>query len=434
LKFEILKNSEKEGKVSKKFKLALAVVVAVALVAIPLLSSCAAPEEPAPPAPPTEEKPPVEKPPPEDVLVGATIAITGKGAYAGQTLLLGAEMAIDEINAAGGIKSLGGAKIRLIKADSQTEPKIAGIVTEGLITRDKVSVLWGEYSTGATLIATEVAEKHGVPMLCVAGTKIITDRGLKYTFRTNPYVDYWGEIGIQMKQELGVKTVAILTDDSGFGGFIRAMYQGLCEKYGMEIVLDEVHKAATLDLSPALLKIGAAKPDALLGGAYLGDAILMIKQMKELDVIVPLNIGTATGFADVDFWESTGGDGEYCMASGTYHHSSTLPENVKFVAAFEKRYGFKPDLHMQWGYTDMMVIADALERAASRDPKVIRDALTATDMVAPVGRVKFGPDGQNHEVLGNIAQWLNGQQECIYPRDVATAEIVYPMPTWAERS
>jgi branched-chain amino acid transport system substrate-binding protein len=141
----------------------------------------------------------------------------------------------------------------------------------------------------------------------------------------------------------------------------------------------------------------------------------------------------ATGFVDVAFHEKTGGDGEYAMASSTYHHSSTLPESVKFVQAFQKRYGYLPDLHHQWGYTDMMVFKDVLERAASTDSGAILKALQETDMITPLGRVKFGPDGQNHEVKGMIVQWLNGKQEWIYPKEGASGKLVYPMPKWSER-
>jgi len=372
-------------------------------------------------------------PPVKEIKIGAVLSVTGKGAYAAKTLLEGAQMAIDEINAAGGIKSLGGAKLRLIIADSKSDPKTAGIVTEELITREKVAIIWGEYITGPTLVMQDVCEKYGVPNLAIAGSPIITERNLTWSFRTHPHLVYWHEAAFDLFKKLGIKTVAIVTDDSAYGQANRKVYKMMCEKCGIKIVLDETYESGAVDLSPLIRKIEAAHPDALLSAPYLSDAILLIRQMHELNVNIPLIIGMATGFCDCTFWNKTGGLGEYVMGAFAYDDSIPTPENQKFVEAFKKRYGHVPDMHNEWGYTDMYVIKDVLERAGSIKPDAILKALKETDMRAPIGRIKFGPDGQNHEIKGVVCQWLNGSFEVIWPEEIATAKPVYPMPTWKER-
>lgn len=368
-----------------------------------------------------------------EIRIGMPLSITGAGAYAAQTLLQGVEMAIDEINAAGGIKSLGGAKLRVIKADTKTDAKTGGIVTEALITRDKVHVIWGEYTTGVTLVMQDVCEKYGVPNLAVAGSPIITERGLKWAFRTHPHIRDWNEVAFDLLKQLGVKTAVIFSDTSAYGKAIRAEHDAFTKKHGIKVLLDEVYERGTLDLSALIYKMQAARPDAVLGGPYLSDAILMLRQMKETNVTFPLLLGLAAGFTDIEFWKKTGGAGEYVMAGFAYHDSIPTPENQKFVRAFKEKHGVLPDNHHEWGYADVYVIADALERAKSIEPEAIHKALEDTDMVVPIGRVKFGPDRQNREVKGIVIQWLNGKMEIIWPKKLATTKVVYPMPMWDKR-
>jgi branched-chain amino acid transport system substrate-binding protein len=368
-----------------------------------------------------------------EVKIGAVLSMTGKGSFAGQTLLQGAELAIDEINAAGGIKSLGGAKLRFIKADSKTDPKTAGMVTESLIIRDKVNIIWGEYTTGATLVVQDVCEKYKVPILSVAGSPIITGRGLKWAFRTHPHLVYWHEVAFDMFKKIGVKNAVILTDSGAYGQANKKVYGKFCEKTGVKVLLDEVYDMGALDLSAFLIKAGAAKPDALLSAPYLGDAMLMVRQARENDIYFPLIIGMATGFSDVQFRKKAGSAGDYIMDAFLYHESMPGQENKKFVKAFKGRYSLPPDVHNEWGYTDMYVIADALERAASTEREAIQSALRGTNMRAPSGLIKFGQDGQNHEFKGIVIQWLNGKAEVIWPKNVATSKMVYPIPKWEKR-
>jgi branched-chain amino acid transport system substrate-binding protein len=368
-----------------------------------------------------------------EVLIGAPLGITGSAAYAVRNALTGAEMAIDEINTAGGIKSLGGAKLRLLKSDTQSEPKMAGMVAESLITKDKVTIIWGEYTTGGTIVVSDMAEKYKIPMVGLAASQIITERGLKYIFRTMPHMGYWSESAFVMLKELGVKTAVIATADTALGEAGRTLYRKHTEQYGIKVLLDEVFKGGSLDLSSLILKVDSARPDVLLNIALMGDHLLLIRQMKELNANVPANITLGGGFGDASFWEKTGGNCEYVTSAFAWHESIPTPENRKFVEAFKKKHGRTPDHLIECGYTDMYVIADALKRAGSTAPEAILKALRETDVMTPGGKVRFAPDGQNHEMKGIVLQWLKGKLEVVWPKNLATAKVVYPMPPWDKR-
>ena len=150
-------------------------------------------------------------------------------------------------------------------------------------------------------------------------------------------------------------------------------------------------------------------------------------------LLAGLILGMATGFSDVKFREKAGTAGEYVMDAFVYHDSLPIEKNKEFVKAFEAKFKRPPDVHNVWGYVDMYVIADALERAGNTDPKALQAALKKTDMMTPGGPVKFGEDGQNHEYKGIVIQWLKGKAQVVWPKDRATAELVYPMPKWEDR-
>jgi branched-chain amino acid transport system substrate-binding protein len=211
------------------------------------------------------------------------------------------------------------------------------------------------------------------------------------------------------------------------------MYLSLCKEFNIQIVVDETFSRGAIDLSPIILKVKAANPDALFVAPYLPDALLLIRQMRELDLNVKYNFCPAVGYSDIDFWKKSGGDGEYCLDGVTWDASTNTTISKRFVEAFKARYGYSPDMHGEWGYTDMYVIADALERARSTEPGAILKALKETDIELPLGRIKFGPDNQNHEVWGVVIQWQNGEMKVVYPPDKKVADIIYPIPKWAER-
>jgi branched-chain amino acid transport system substrate-binding protein len=292
--------------------------------------------------------------------------------------------------------------------------------------------MWGEVASGATLVLQDVCERYKIPNINVSGAPIITGRGLKCAFRPNPNLKQWHEVSFELFKELGIKSVALMNDSSAWGQANRKLFQMITSEHGLKMLADEVFEQGTIDLSTLINKVAAFRPDAVLGCPYFSDAILIAKQLKENNAYFPLFLGTSTGIGTTEFWKKVGPTGEYFMVSNHYHESIPIPENKKFVKSAKNKYGILDPGHA-WGYIDIIVMADALERAASVTSEAIIKALRDTDMIGPCGKIKFGPDGQNHEFKGVTLQWLNGQQEVIAPKKLATAKAVYPMPTWKER-
>lgn len=215
-----------------------------------------------------------------EVSIGFVLPLSGASATIGNQTRLGAVVAAEQINGAGGIKSLGGAKLKLIFADSQSKPDVGAAETERLIQREKVAMIVGAYNSAVTFPASEVAERYKTPWLVTGAVKDeITERGFKYVFRPNNKAQYDAREQIDaidlLKQETGKgpARIGLFYEGTDWGRSHVAAIQKLVTARGMQVVLNESYPPNQVDFSAQLLKIRAAKPDAMLVVAYTPDHI-----------------------------------------------------------------------------------------------------------------------------------------------------------------
>ncbi len=372
----------------------------------------------------------------DGIKVGVILPLTGKLAKFGEIENKSFLMAVDEINAAGGVR---GKQIELIIEDTTGKPDVGRSAVEKLISQDKVVMIGGGYSSSVTWASIAVAQQRKVPFLVNTGSADkITEQGWEYVFRLNPPVSEYPKGFASFLQEVAtdVKTVAILHENSLFGQSGSKKFVKRCKKLGLKVLLKEGYEAGAVDFKPLLVKVKSKKPDLVYMISYIMDAAMLIRQSKELNFNPKLFVGGAAGFTLPEFQKSVGEAAEYVFSATLWVPSVPYPGAQEYFDKFVAKYGTPTEYHGAEAYAAMYVIADALERAESLTPQAVRDALAETDMMTVFGRVKFvsyGKKTQQNRLPTFLVQWLNGKLETVWPKEVATAKYVYPTPKWNER-
>jgi branched-chain amino acid transport system substrate-binding protein len=381
----------------------------------------------------------------EEVKFGVVEPLTGPLAPLGLSDRRGYEQAVDEINAAGGIKSLGGAKLRMMLGDSEGKPEVGMAEAEKHIQRGAVAIM-GAFQSAVVFANTQVAEKYKTPHIVAIGVaEAITQRGFKYTFRPIA-TDAWHIrdefeylTDIQKKKGIKIKTIGIFYEDTLWGQSSSKAWKRLAAEKGYSIVADLPYPHATSDVTGVMSKLKAANPDVALTVAYISDAILVTKTMKDLDFNTQAIIGMGGGHQDDAFIKTLGKLAEYVSVCENWENDLKIPGVKEANENFLKRNGVEMDCVASMCHTCVYVLKDALERAASTDREKLREALTKTNLrpgekgnIQP-SSIIFDETGQNKEARTVIAQIQNGKRRSVFPAEFAASEPIWPMPKWKDR-
>ena len=351
------------------------------------------------------------------VRIGNIIPLSGPSASVGQQGKNAREMAVEEINAAGGIKSLGGAKLEMLYADSESKPEKGVAEAERMINTEKVHLLTGCWNSAVTYPTTAVAERYGIPFVVpVSVADKITEQGFKTVFRIAAKDGWWTRdqfaflADIQKEFGTPIKKLAFVYENGDWGKGFAGQWRELAKKGGYEIVLDEPYPSTATDLSPVVQKIRRAQPDALLLVSNAADAILLTNTLAEYKVKLKAIIGSGGGHADPSFLTATGDNARYLFDIVEWETDVNKPGVKEINAKFKERYGYNLAGESVDAYIATYVIADALERAGSLDPEKIRKALAETNlrsgpaMIASYDAIEFDSNGQNKHAALSIVQ------------------------------
>jgi branched-chain amino acid transport system substrate-binding protein len=370
------------------------------------------------------------------IKIGALYPTTGDLAKLGEECVNGLQLAVDEINAAGGIKSMGGAKIELVKADSQGKPDVGIAEVQRLATKDNVVAIVGTYQSSVAIPATQEAEKQQVPIvISMAVSDAITEKGQKYTFRICPKADWYAKDQVSFLKDLktliglDVKKVALLHEDTDFGTSTATGEKKYLKEAGMEVTVEVPYPASSADLTTQVAKVKASNPDVVLTVTYLNDSIL-IMQAKEKLGMKQLFFDAAGGTVDPEFVKRLGNTAENVLTEVEYTKYAKGAEglNKKYL----DKYGVDITGNGAYSYQAGYTLADALERAGAADRNKLRDALAATNMPAgptmilPTAKLEFGPDGQNLSAPLFVVQIQKGNLIPVWPAEFAAAKVILP--------
>jgi branched-chain amino acid transport system substrate-binding protein len=364
----------------------------------------------------------------EPVNIGGLYPVTGSFAQIGQGCVNAAKLAVQMVNEAGGIKSLGGAKLNLIISDVQSDTTVTRTETDRLISSYKPAAIHGCFASALTLIASEVAERAKVPLLTGSSSDQL-NKGRHYTFTPFSRASQFALAQLQMSKLVSDKPkVAVVFENTAFG---TSTSNGLREQApgeGVEIVLFEPYSAGLTDAGPLINKVRASGANMLFPVSYLNDLILIIRAIKQGGLQVAINGGSG-GFVIPDFYKNVGSVAEGLLGVAHWNHDINA-DAQKVNAAYQKQYGEFLFEYAGGLVAQTFMIADALERAASTDPQKVSDAIASLDVsqgyaaMCPGGRVKFGPDGKNIYAHPVGVQWQRGDLATVFPKDDARAPLL----------
>ena len=372
----------------------------------------------------------------QDVLkLGIPLPLTGTNAKFGEIEKKSYEIAMEEINAKGGIK---GKRVVLEFEDSQGKPEISRSIVERLIDVKKQPVIFGEYSSSSSKAVAAVAEERKVPYLVVTGaTDDITQQKYKYVFRMNPTNAYYATGFMSfLKEVVKPKTIAILYESSDFGTSGAEDMVKQAQKAGMKVLVKEQYEKGAVDFKPILSKVKAARPDVIYMVSYVMDAALLMRQIKELRIDANRYAGGAAGFAIPEFIQNAKEASDLVVTATLWSPQVAYPGAREYAEKYKKLFKNYPSYHGAEAYSALYLIKDVLERAKSWKSDDIRTAFKATNMMTAFGPVKFedkeGYTNQNFmDTL--VMQVISGKHETIWPAKYASTKYVYPIPKWRDR-
>jgi branched-chain amino acid transport system substrate-binding protein len=364
------------------------------------------------------------------IKIGASMSVTGTYAKPGSYQKEGYDICIDELNGKGGLL---GRKVELVIYDDQSQPATAVKLYEKLITEDKVDAVMGPYSSAVSEAVANVTEKYKKVMVApLAATTSIFKKGRKYIFMVITPAENYLDGLIDMAAKRGLKTVAIINEDTLFPKASAAGTAEAAKKRGMQVVLQEAYPKGNTDFSALLVKIKAANPDVIAAGTYFDDAVAITRQMKELNVN-PKMFGLTVGGDLPEFYDLLKQNAEYVYGSTQWDESLPYPGQKEFLAAYTKKFKHEPSYHAAAGYAGCLIYGEAVKRAGTLDADKVREQLLKMEIKTAFGDYKVEPDGFQvaHKMV--MLQWQDGKRVVVWPDDLASGKMRYPTPEWGKR-
>jgi branched-chain amino acid transport system substrate-binding protein len=369
------------------------------------------------------------------IRLGVITSITGSQSAFGQAHQRGYSIALDEINAAGGV---GGRQIELDYCDDTSKPDQAVQCVSKLVDQDHVPLILGSYSSESTLAIVPVVTRKQVPLIIPTATADnVMQQGSDWVFRICAgAADYATAMVDFLKNNGDPKRMVIIYENTNFGQSNAKAMQQAAQKAGIDVIDSEAYNAGSPDYKALLSKVKAEKPDVIYFASYLLDATTLMHQAHQIDLNVKYFTAAGTGFSAAEFPtpdKGAGKDAEYTFSVNQWLPDVKWPGSQQFDQKFFQRYGSHPAYHATEAYASLYAAVAAIKQAGSLDPAKLKDALHTLKIDTTFGPVFFGPTGQNqHPVL--ISQVQNGQYKVVWPKDVASANPIIPTPPWSQRT
>jgi branched-chain amino acid transport system substrate-binding protein len=362
------------------------------------------------------------------VKLGFVNSITGPEAPIGENLTNGVTLALEDLKARG-------IDVDLVKEDDTGKPEKSMAAFEKLATRDKVAGIVGPYSSKCAAALAKLAEKYKVPLLIpVASKDDITRQNLKWTFRLSATTNDYATILLDMVTSLGKpKTIAIINENTDFGTSGAKSAKEYAAKKHLTVVAEEAYAPGSPDYRSTLAGIKGKNPDLVFMISYVADAILLMRQSREIGLSPQAFLGAGAGFATVAFAKETDISNNV-FSSTQWTDDVNWPGAKEFATRYKARFGKEPTYHASTAYESMIIMAETAAKTKG-DPQRTRDTLKRGTWNGIMGQVKFadydGYTNQNkHQML--VEQIRNGQHETVYPPNYVSKQPVYPFPGWTK--
>lgn len=376
---------------------------------------------------------------PAPVKVGYILPVTGPLAFEAQLALNGILLAVDEINASGGIKSLGSAKLTLLPGDTQNKVELGKSEAQRLIDQGVVALM-GPFSSLVAFSVRQDTEKARTPFLLLAAVADnLTEGGLRYTFRMQPNGKAMATLTVDNMLEMAnaanvpIKRVAMMHEDGNFGTTMGNHVEAFAKTKGYELVQRVPYNLRSPDFTAELAKVKAARPDLLVISGYYGDSKLIAETAAKLRGGVNALVGLANAAYSNPRFIAENRELTEHIFDGNYWHNPQSARAKAVFEAYQKRFSSPMANHGVQGYQVTFVLKDALERAASIDRDKVRDAIAKTnltDHILTQEAIRFDDTGENPNAMPALLQVQNGRPTVVGPARYAEAKPVFPVPKW----
>jgi branched-chain amino acid transport system substrate-binding protein len=354
------------------------------------------------------------------VNIGVIQPLSGANAQFGINCRNGIELVADEINAAGGIKALGGAKINLIVSDATSNPTAASAAAQRLITQNELIAILGAYASSLTLAISEVTARADIPFLTNSFADEITGRSLESVFQVSPKASVIGQAQVNYTLAISeaagskIEKIAIMYEDTAYGTAQSRGLRRAAKDANIEVAMDEPYPLGITDATPLIDKLRASGAQAVFPLSYLNDSLFIIRTMRQQRITIPA-IGGAAGYIIPDFEK---GLGEFAEA----------PD---LTDRFRKRFGYFMVNEAIENAVALDVLVQAIERAKSAKLKAVSKALHGVRFeggwtkAMPGGAVQFDQTGLDTLSVPIMVQWRNKELVTVWPKDIAKTSPVW---------
>ena len=366
----------------------------------------------------------------DPIRLGASLSLTGTYAKLGKYQHEGYQLCNKELNAKGGLL---GRKVEFVVYDDQSTPATGVRLYEKLITEDKVDAVMGPYSSPISEAVANVTEKYQKVMVSpLASTTSIFRKGRKNIFMVVSPAEVYLEGLVEMAAKRGMKTIAVVNEDTLFTKTAAQGAADLAKKHGMQVVFQEAYPKGNQDFSALLTKVKAVNPDVFAAATYFDDAIAITRQMKELNVN-PKMYGVTVGGDLPEFYDLLKQNAEYVYGATQWDDVLPYPGAKEFVAAYKKEFGREPVYHSAAGYAGCLVYTEAVKRAGTLESAKVREQLLKLETKTAFGDFKVDETGFQvaHKMV--MLQWQDGKKVIVWPDDLANAKPRFPTPSWNQR-
>ncbi len=366
------------------------------------------------------------------IRIGASLSLTGTYAKLGKNQHEGYQLCEKDLNAKGGLL---GRKVQFVVYDDQSMPPTGVRLYEKLITEDKVDAVMGPYSSPITEAVVNVTEKYKKIMVTplAATTSIFRkEPRRKYIFMVLSPAEVYLEGLVDMAAKRGLKTVAVVNEDTLFSKAAAAGAVELAKKKGMPVVFTEAYPKGNTDFSALLTKIKATNPDVLAAATYFDDAVALTRQMKELNVN-PKMYGVTVGGDLPEFYDVLKGSAEYIYGATQWEPVLNYPGNKEWFESYKAEFKHEPSYHSAAGYAGCLIYAEGVKRAGSLDADKVREQLLKLETRTMFGDYKVDQDGFQTAHKMVTFQWQKEKKVVVWPDDLAQGKILFPTPPWNQR-
>jgi branched-chain amino acid transport system substrate-binding protein len=358
--------------------------------------------------------------------IGVINSITGPEAPIGETLTNGIALAEEDL-------ARQGIKVELVREDDTGKPQVAMSAAEKLATRDQVAGIVGPYTSASSNAVALLANRYKVPLLIPAAAKEeITRQGFQYVFRLNAPANVYASVILDAALELGQpKSIAFLYENTDFGTSTAKAGREYSTKKGLKVVADEAYSKGSPDYRSTLSNVKAANPDLIFMVSYVADAILLMRQARELRLTPHAFLGGGAGFTTTQFAaEKDISDG--VLSSTQWTDDVSWPGAREWAARYKQKFGKEATYHAACAYEAMRIMATTATQAGG-DREKLQAALKAGQWSGIMGEVKFADyDGytnqNNHPML--VEQIQGGKYVTVHPKQFASGKAVYPFAGW----